>query len=655
LLYTFDIFDTLLTRPVGRPGTVFSVLKRRLLSQGMDPAIAGAVPEIRSKAQWDLLARTRAEVTLDEIYQEMARLTDWPAPTLDAIRATEVALEEELLRPVPAGIARLHRARQEGRSIAFLSDMYLPEEFIERQLVRHGLYRDGDRLFVSSSNRKRKHDGDLYTHTAQELGVPAGDCVHTGNCPRSDVASAQRMGWGCHPFPQGNLNRYEKLLDDGDLGSLLAGASRLARLDQEPLDPHLETVQTIAASVAGPFMSAYLLWIFREAREAGLKRLYFLSRDGHILLQMARVLAPKMGCDLELRYLHASRQAWHLPSLSGELDDHAVFRLLTRGTGLTLDSIPKRIGFEEAEFDAHTQSSELRDVPRSAVLDASQEAALVDLLRTPSVAALIATRAGEARSTMMEYLAQEGLLDDDRWGLVDLGWLGRLQDSLAEILHLEGHPIRPHGFYVGLFPRKKKPEWGTYKSFLHRQHQQDPGLPRMGTHLELFCSADHGRTCSYRSRGERVVPTMDDPPSNDLCAWGFAMWQDTLVRYAEHLELGSDLVDAEEDVSDRVCAALLELVDRPTPEEARCLGLFPFETGMTDSKTVRLIQPLGWGDFMRSAAQCRVPAALYGRWPAGSIAASSPRLRRAFATLAPLYAARKTLGRLARALRSKRP
>jgi glycosyltransferase involved in cell wall biosynthesis len=49
---------------------------------------------------------------------------------------------------------------------------------------------------------------------------------------------------------------------------------------------------------------SYVLWVMRRAEAIGLRHLYCLSRDGHILLDIVRLLADKLSINLQLRYLH---------------------------------------------------------------------------------------------------------------------------------------------------------------------------------------------------------------------------------------------------------------------------------------------------------------------------------------------------------------
>ena len=91
----------------------------------------------------------------------------------------------------------------------------------------------------------------------------------------------------------------------------------------------------VVAGVAGPLLAGYVLWCLRRAAEAGLPRLYFVARDGEVMLAIARRLVEGLGLDLDLRYLEGSRRAWLLPSM-GEVDADRLAAVIGREEKVTV-------------------------------------------------------------------------------------------------------------------------------------------------------------------------------------------------------------------------------------------------------------------------------------------------------------------------------
>lgn len=57
-----------------------------------------------------------------------------------------------------------------------------------------------------------------------------------------------------------------------------------------------------------------------EARRHGIRRIFFLARDRHIPLAIARRVVASTGQPVEFGYLHVSRQSIVLPTLEGDPD-----------------------------------------------------------------------------------------------------------------------------------------------------------------------------------------------------------------------------------------------------------------------------------------------------------------------------------------------
>lgn len=314
-LLSCDVFDTVLTRVVGTPSALFLILGKRLAARGLIRGSAEAFARARIEANRRARANAGRGVGLADIYNELQFALGLTDAERDAIRAAELGLEAELLRPVPGAAERLAQARAEGLAVAFLSDMYLDSAFIRGQLARHGLLAEGDGCYISCEAGCGKEDGRGYRLMAQAEGVALGRMIHRGNDPVADVAAARAVGIEVEPFLEGNLNRYEKALDSHSyategLSSVMAGAARLARLSIPASGRREVALRDVAASVGGPMIVSYVMWLLLRARQLGKRRLYFLAPDASILMRVAESLVPRLGLECEVRYLHGGREAW---------------------------------------------------------------------------------------------------------------------------------------------------------------------------------------------------------------------------------------------------------------------------------------------------------------------------------------------------------
>lgn len=113
-----------------------------------------------------------------------------------------------------------------------------------------------------------------------------------------------------------SLNRYEQTLRHSTVGperlrSLAAGISRFLRLSKALEEEHLKTIWDTAASVAGPVFFFFVYWVLETAKKQGIKRLYFLSRDGKIFLEIAETIKKYWPYNIDCRYLYSSRELWN--------------------------------------------------------------------------------------------------------------------------------------------------------------------------------------------------------------------------------------------------------------------------------------------------------------------------------------------------------
>jgi hypothetical protein len=102
-MISLDVFDTVLTRLTGTPPTIFLLLGKRLAANGL----IRDSPEVfaRARVTAERVCRTNLcaheDVTLEEIYIELAKARALSATARERIMSEELSLERDLLRPVP--------------------------------------------------------------------------------------------------------------------------------------------------------------------------------------------------------------------------------------------------------------------------------------------------------------------------------------------------------------------------------------------------------------------------------------------------------------------------------------------------------------------------------------------------------------------------
>lgn len=617
---SFDVFDTVLTRSVGSPESTFLLLGKQLQGRSLISCTAEAFARIRRDAEQRAFANgggLDSSVNLHQIYEEVGFVLQLTAAEQMQLLEAELALERSLLQPVPEAQELLKAARARGEQILFVSDMYVGTAFVQEMLQRHGLAQTGDRIYVSCDYAQSKQSQRLYGLMLQQEGLAPREVTHCGNNAWADVKMAHRSGLLAHHFDQGNLNRYEEILEahaweTEGLSSALAGASRLARLSRPAASDHERALRDVAASVAAPFLVGFTLWVLKRAKKLGLKRLYFLARDGQVLLAIARRLIKKLDFDCELHYLYGSRQAWLLPSLT-QLNEESLANIFP--VDVDVDLLSVRVLLARFQLQPEEIADCLLDLGLSPSdwdrqLTPTEHRALRHQFLNPGpVQDQVLAKAAAARHLLKTYLQDVGVLSGQPMGLIDLGTGATLFHALSALCANE--KIRPpHGFYLGLRQGVKASRFGMPEVYLQDQRRNLGFTDAQGlvTMLETFCSADHGSVIGYRQVSKpselgqvsRVEPIFTEPQNQRVLDWGYDVVRETIYAVADRLLLNPELLNPEA----TVCGACLDLFNvfwnHPTRAESIAWGSFPMEDGWgKEAVSIPLAMAYGWADVAK--------------------------------------------------------
>lgn len=599
---SFDIFDTCLTRSYAHPVDLFVEVGEIAEKNGW---IAQTPREfarhrIAAEAAARKLVPSR-EVTFPDIY---ARLDlDVSPEILFRLQEAELEVEERALHPVAETLERVTRERRKGRLILFLSDMYLPVSFLQRVLERHHFFYAGDLIYVSGEVGRGKGTGGLFHYAREQVKVGIAGWQHIGDNRHSDVKVPRRLGLEAEHFEAGLLTRYELAAcpPGGEAAqekwrSRFAAAMRLARLSKPPeLKPREKVLWDSGANLAGPLFYGYVKWILGQAREKGLERIHFIARDGQILCRIAGEIQVGRENPVECRYLHASRHAW-VPASLEEVDDYQLGWILGRTPGLSLRQIFVRIDLAPEDYAALLESTGFPEMAWSDALDEPQLARLAELMRGPQLSAEIRKVAAGKREELFRYLRAQGVLGQDRIGIVDLGWHGSLKHALAQICGRAPDAVRPQvlGFYFALVD---SPHVSAENFFAYANSVRPDLLGGFFFYMQLmeaFAAADHGQTRGYRD-GEAVLARPDNPA---LAAWGLATFQESVLAFCRIYAALEEFDYRAEDYLGATLANMEQFYENPTLAEVQAWGEFPYSDQQVEDELDQLLPAWGGGRAM---------------------------------------------------------
>ncbi len=635
---------------MGSPGSTFLALGRWLWTRGLIDCTPEMFARARIAAEARAYANAHGECRLDAIYAELRVGLGLNVQTAKRLMQAELEVEAALLREVPGALDRVDAARAAGQRIVFASDMYLPPAFIREQLAHAGFWREGDGCYVSCEDNLSKSSGTLFSHILDQEHAAPRQLIHYGNSLAHDVTTPRRIGMQVDHFRAGNLNSFETLLErhtwstDG-LASAMAGAARLARLATPAANARESVLGEVAAGVVAPTLAGFVLWIMRRAQQLGLRRLYFLARDGQILMSVARPLAARLGIACELRYLFASRQSWNLASLIRPTPEQLEWIWDTTDF-LSITSLLARVALLPSEVSQPLKIAGFGRDDWERPLSLPERSALRGVMEAPEVLERVADRAREKRRVLLSYLAQEGVVSSEPWGLVDLGWYGSLQNALSRLVaSVGGSP--PNGFYFALLNGAIADACGARREAYYFDERTRSGylraVPDVIPLMEMFCAADHGTVVDFVERDGRVDPILKEAGNEPVIDWGLPVVRQAITSFTEHLLVDAAYVNPWADVRSATTDVLRSFWVNPSRAVAEVWGSFPWEDGL-GQETYRnnVGRAYGWGDVVRAVVRWRVEPHHRAYWPAGSLVLSPRGVRFLLMRIAQLRRAWRT-------------
>ncbi len=310
-IISFDVFDTLIFRPLCQPKDLFYFIGEKL-----------SIPDFRNIRAWaERDARMKCyhrtghtEVSFSDIWENFEKETGVTAK--EGMRIEETT-EKNLCYANPFMLEVWNRLKKAGKRIIVISDMYLPTETITDIIESNG-FTGAEKIFVSNAYGKNKSKGDLFEYVKSEVGRDK-KIIHIGDNPKSDVTMAARAGFATIHYPQ--VNRYMMMYRPYDMSYIIGSAYRgiVSNYIYNGLNQYSMEYE-YGFIYGGLFVLGYCGFIHEQYINKKLDKLLFLSRDGEILKKAYDYLYP----DDNTEYAYLSRKA-ATKLMAGE-NKHDYFR-----------------------------------------------------------------------------------------------------------------------------------------------------------------------------------------------------------------------------------------------------------------------------------------------------------------------------------------
>lgn len=331
-----------------------------------------------------------------------------------------------------------------------------------------------------------------------------------------------------------------------------------------------------AGDILAPAFHGFILWTLHEAENKGIRRLYFLARDGYFMYRCAQIYTEKLQLSIECRYLCCSRYSLRLPmyhrNMKGALD-----YICRGGMEVTLDKILDRSGITREEKEMTLGLLRMTGRRKEPVPYPLLKVIRKSLEQCPFFLEAVERNSRGKLPPLLAYLEQEGLTEEIPMALADSGWVGSMQRELGEALRILGKNSELAGYYWGLYDL---PEDVAREDYHCYYFSPEKGLRKKvyfsNSLFESIFSAPHGMTAGYekiRGKWKPVYFPFDKSRKEFI-----ENLEKILTEYGEKQ---AGLMKEIEDFNGKSCRKETEknlgrFMGKPQFQEARIFGKQPF-------------------------------------------------------------------------------
>lgn len=542
-MYSFDVFDTLITRTTAIPQGIFTLIKDKLEGENnidtLDEYVIQNFYELRSHSEE--LARAShfmqndEEVDLHDIYLAMATSGVLDTSQIEYLCLVEENIEIANVIAIEENISRLKKLIDQGERVVLISDMYLSEKTIRKMLLRtDDIFKDIP-LYVSSEYRKRKTTGNLYRIVKEIEQVDYGNWIHIGDNLHQDIEIPYNLGIQVERVPRIALSDFERELlgrygKDSRLqlmiGSALQSEERSEKIfEQTERGGKARKAYHVGCRYAGAVLYSYAEWIVGQAEKKNIKRLYFIARDGYLIKRIVDIIIEKQEMNIRTYYIYGSRKAWRMPSLSKEYYNLYQLVIWSHTNKIhTLTDLAEVLHVSPEDLYRFLPGTLKNSKKNFQITNVELEYIVEKLSKNKEFQDWHLDELKREKELARRYLEQEVDMSDENFAFVDVAGGGLTQGCLRELVKDKYQkPIRTFFFKVD---RVNLAEGSITDTFV-------PSYLTNDLTVEMMCRAPHGQTKCYQLVDGEIVPELEEEESRALIEHGFYDYEEGIVKFSE--------------------------------------------------------------------------------------------------------------------------
>lgn len=583
-MYSFDVFDTLITRRTAVPQGIFALMKDRLIKEKKQNRLADYIVdnffELRIHSE-ELIRKSKAsqnveEITLQDIYMAMAVSGLLNEKQMAYLYDMEVELEIVNVVGIPENVERIKNLLHQGQRVVLISDMYLPADVIRRMLLKVDEVFSNMPLYVSSAFGVRKTTGNLYRKVQEAEQVCYEDWTHVGDNMYQDIEVPYRLGIRVEFYSKRKLSYFENNLlkyrgYDSRL-QLLIGTAVWARQRSENIHPGGSIARDIGCHYVGPILYSYGEWILEQAVRRKIKRLYFIARDGYLVKKIVDTILCKKKMNLKTYYIYGSRKVWRMSSLSKEhynLYQMIIWSHICRIR--TLKDLADILHIPYPELYKYLPGTYEKDEENNIISMQELEYIVRRLEEDESFQRYHLQKLENERYIVQRYLRQEIDTSDEDFAFVEVSGGGLTQGCLYELMK-EWHPepIRTFFFKVDRVNLVEKSITYAYM----------PSFLQNNLTIEMMCRAPHGQTKGYIKEAGRYIPLLENTEADSLISHDFYGYEEGILEFARCMCEVPDVCDQKIGSLSNILLYIKFIAEEPSKEVLEYFASMPSnETG----------------------------------------------------------------------------
>lgn len=354
---SFDIFDTLITRPFYEPLDMFKIMDKdyRELTHndvGINFSKIRVISENICRENKRKTDPECQEVTLDEIYDTIHTQYEISKDVLEKLKKKECEYEIRFCKRRDTIHELYELALDMGKKVIFTSDMYLPEDVIVKILKENG-YTEYTKLYLSSTVKKIKWTGDLYRHVFKDMGLEPGEMIHMGDNFESDYKRAKELGMNSIHIPKTidvmtktnyTNNLAQPLIkslpfwrDNAESIRFMGIRCMMAVVANKLFDNPFKTFDHRTDFNSDPYLIGYYAlgmyvygvtkWILDETNDR-YDKVSFMARDGYLILESYKIMKELYSNPAVEEYLYVSRKALIPVMIVDKLDFYKLSEII---------------------------------------------------------------------------------------------------------------------------------------------------------------------------------------------------------------------------------------------------------------------------------------------------------------------------------------